>query len=320
MSDLRTLSKAANLGRILDENNCPVARMRLFSQGIQINNRIYAYETITGDKGCLSCGNCIDACPVVREKKRFLFVQNQRTSMALENIVGLECRRCYACIRACPQVEKPVKEFSFGYRRAEKFVHAYAATLIFLLAATGIFIFHYGAIVPGWQRLSVMGVHAFLGFFLLAAPILYFLLDRPHFVRALSSSFRFGREDLNWLKEFWRFIKSPQRKPLPCWKEFNTYHKFWFSYLIVVVPVLGLTGLINFMGESVVGQTLVVSSNWIHALFAMITDALILIHLYFKILRHIFRNIREMGMYFQKKRSLHYPFSYDSKSGFLNLP
>jgi len=291
MSDLRTLSKAANLGRILDENNCPVARMRLFSQGIQINNRIYAYETITGDKGCLSCGNCIDACPVVREKKRFLFVQNQRTSMALENIVGLECRRCYACIRACPQVEKPVKEFSFGYRRAEKFVHAYAATLIFLLAATGIFIFHYGAIVPGWQRLSVMGVHAFLGFFLLAAPILYFLLDRPHFVRALSSSFRFGREDLNW-----------------------------FSYLIVVVPVLGLTGLINLMGESVVGQTLVVSSNWIHALFAMITDALILIHLYFKILRHIFRNIREMGMYFQKKRSLHYPFSYDSKSGFLNLP
>ena len=313
MSGLHTLSNASNLGRILDDNNCPVARLRLFSQGIQANNRIYAYKTITGDKGCLACGNCIDACPVIREKKRFLFIQNQRTSMALENIVGHECRRCYACIRACPQVAKPVKEFSFGFRRAEKFIHAYTATLIFFLAVTGIFFFHFGMIVPGWQRLIVKGIHVFLGLFLLVSPLLYFLLDRPHFLRALKFSFQFSREDLYWLKEFWHFIKSPQHKSLPCWKEFNTYHKFWFVYLIVVVPVFGLTGIINLMGESVVGQFWSTFSESIHTIFAMVTDALILLHLYFKVLRHIFRDMREMGIFYKKERSLHYPFSYDSK-------
>lgn len=314
MSNWYTLSKATNLRRILDENNCPVARMRLFSQGVQTNNRIFAYETITGDKGCLACGNCIDACPVVREKKRFVFVQNQRTSMALENIVGPECRRCYACIRTCPQVTKTVKEFSFGFRRAERFVHHYTAVLIFLLATTGIFMFHYGVHIPVWQQQGLMLMHTFAGFSLLAAPLLYWLLDRSHFNRALTNSFRFGKEDLAWLREFRNFIKRPQSNPLPCWKEFNTYHKFWFTYLLLVVPLFGLTGVINLMGESIVGQTGATASYWIHSILAMITDALILLHIYFKILRHVFRDILDMSMYFQKKRSFYYPFSYDPKS------
>ncbi len=315
MSDLHTFSKATNLEKILDENNCPVARMRLFSQGVQINNRIFAYETITGDKGCLACGNCTDACPVVREKKRFVFVQNQRTSMALENIVGTECRRCYNCIRVCPQVTKTVKEFSLGFRRAERFVHHYTALLIFLLAATGIFSFHYAAHIPVWQQQGLTLIHALAGFFLLGAPLLYWLLDRTHFHRALANSFRFGKEDLAWLKGFLNFLKGPRKNPLPCWKEFNTYHKFWFAYLLLVVPVLGLTGAINLMGESIVGQPGITISFWIHLSLALVTDLLILTHIYFKILRLIFRNITDMFTFFKKTRSFHYPFSYDPKSG-----
>lgn len=315
MNDWRTFLKSTNLGRILDENNCPVARMRLFSQGVQTNNRIHANETVTGDKGCLACGNCVDACPVVREKQRFVFVQNQRTSMALENIVASECRRCYACIRACPQVTKSVKEFSLGFRRAERFVHQYTAVLIFLLAATGIFMFHYGVHIPVWQQQGLTLMHAFAGFFLVAAPLLYRLLDRPHFTRALTNSFRFGKQDLTWLKAFFNFIKGPQKNPLPCWKEFNTYHKFWFSYLLLAVPVFGLTGVINLMGESIVGQTWATAGYWLHTVLAMMTDALILVHIYFKLLRHIFRDLLDMSSYFQKERSFHYPFSYRPKSG-----
>lgn len=315
MSNWRIFSKATNLGRILDENNCPVARMRLFSQGVQTNNRIFAYETITGDKGCLACGNCTDACPVVREKKRFVFVQNQRTSMALENIVGEECRRCYNCIRVCPQVTKGVKEFALGSRRAERFVHHYTALLIFLLAATGIFTFHYGTHVPVWQKQGLTVIHNFAGLFLLAAPLLYWVLDRTHFKRALSNSFRFGKEDLVWLKGFLKFLKGPQKNPLPCWKEFNTYHKFWFAYLLFVVPVLGLTGAINLTGERVVGQTWAIFSYWIHSSLALTTDLLVLTHIYFKILRFVFRDITDMFTFFKNTRTFHYPFSYDPKSG-----
>ena len=104
------LTQSKVLSDILDENFSPVARMRLFSRGVQTNNRLSKFQPATADKGCLACGNCIDACPVVREKKHFEFLQNKRTSMSLETIVGEDCRRCYKCVKACPQVSKETKE------------------------------------------------------------------------------------------------------------------------------------------------------------------------------------------------------------------
>ena len=103
-------SNVRTLNYLLDEKECPVARMRLFSDGVNVNNRFYHPDEVIGDRGCTACGNCVDACPVVREKYHFVFLQNQRTSMALENMVGTECRRCYKCIASCPQVSKSVKE------------------------------------------------------------------------------------------------------------------------------------------------------------------------------------------------------------------
>ena len=92
-NDMRPQGRLKDL--ILDLNQTPVARMRLFSDGINANTRLFLHDTAIGDRACLACGNCVDACPVVRDKQRFVFLQNQRTSMALENIVGTECRRCY---------------------------------------------------------------------------------------------------------------------------------------------------------------------------------------------------------------------------------
>lgn len=314
MNQLKQLLASHNLEQILDQNNCPVARMRLFSQGIQTNNRIMMYEPIIGDKGCLTCGNCIDACPVVYEKRHFVFVQNQRSSMALENIVGDECRRCYSCVKACPQVSKITKEFVLGFRRGEKFVHAYVASLIVFLATTGIFTFHFGETLPAWQQILLKMSHVFAGFLILLTPLLYFLLDRSHMKRMLKNIFCFGTSDLNWLKEFKAYLKHPWRSQLPPWTEFNTYHKIWFSYLVAIIPILGLTGIINLVGEEATGTLLSGFSIWIHTLLAFITDLLVLIHIYFKILRQIFKNVTDMGRCFQKNGTLHYPFLYDSRT------
>jgi cytochrome b subunit of formate dehydrogenase len=313
MERLRQLSRSTILEQILDGNNCPVARMRLFSQGVQTNNRIVNNESVTGDKGCLACGNCIDACPVVRDKQRFVFVQNQRTSMALENTVGDACRRCYACVRACPQVSKTTKEFVVGFRRGEKFVHAYAATLIFCLAASGIFLFHYAEFLPEWQQVLFRGGHTFAGFMLLLAPVLYWVLDRAHFKRALKKAFCFGTADRVWLKNFYTYLRRPGRQPLPAWTEFNTYHKIWFVYLAVMLPLMGVTGIVNLAGEGGVGPVAAVDSYWVHTLFALTTDLLVLTHIYFKLLRQIFRDISDMGHSFKQNGGLQYSFLYDPR-------
>ncbi len=309
MTSYQKLSKSQNLTRLLDDNRSPVPRMRLFSEGVRTNNRMVNNEPVTGDKGCLACGNCVDACPVIREKKRFVFLLNRRTSMFLENTVDDECRRCYACVRACPQVGKTTKEFVVGFRRSEKIVHVALATLIFTLASTGIFLYHYKEVIPDWQQTLFQLSHLSAGILLMLVPFLYFFIDKAHLKRAIKNSFHFDKSDLDWLKGFWRYLVKPGRNPLPNWREFNTYHKFWFFYLAVMIPVLGVTGLVSLgFGEK--------ASFFfgLHAFFALTVDLLVITHLYFKLIRRIFRDISDIKTSFQQKGNFDFPFLYDPKS------
>lgn len=99
---------------ILQTKEPPVARFRLLSKGMEPYHRLYIPDSqtdITGDKGCLGCGNCVDSCPVLRkDPKRFEKTQ-QRTSFALESCVAEDCEQCYSCVLACPQVDTSYKDY-----------------------------------------------------------------------------------------------------------------------------------------------------------------------------------------------------------------
>ena len=101
-----------SLDGTLDEKDPPVGRARLLSEGMKPYHRIELKEDeITGDQGCLACGNCIDSCPVLRREPERFEDTAQRTSFALESTVGEDCEQCYSCILACPQVETNIKDY-----------------------------------------------------------------------------------------------------------------------------------------------------------------------------------------------------------------
>jgi ferredoxin len=100
------------LNVILDTKEPPVARCRLLSKGIEPYHRLYLEtDNIEGDKACLACGNCVDSCPVLRKEPERLLKTEQRTSFALESIVGEDCEQCYSCTLACPQVDINIKDY-----------------------------------------------------------------------------------------------------------------------------------------------------------------------------------------------------------------
>ncbi len=306
------LTQSKVLSDILDENFSPVARMRLFSRGVQTNNRLSKFQPATADKGCLACGNCIDACPVVREKKHFEFLQNKRTSMSLETIVGEDCRRCYKCVKACPQVSKETKEYVTGFRRAEKFVHATMASAIFTLMATGIFLYHYRPHIPELHATLYGALHIIAGIVLILVPFLYWKVDKGHMKRTLTLAWKKDREaDRAWWQEFKAFLAHPVGKTLPKWREFNPYHKFWIRYLCCALGILTLTGIGNFLGEPVLGEGLYAFNYALHSLTALCTDLLVLTHLYFKLLRWIIRMCADMAKSWKKTHTFDYPFLYD---------
>lgn len=107
------------LNKILNTASPPVARCRLLSSGFGESHALNIVEDIRGHKECLGCGNCIDICPFLfREPSRRQRTE-QRTSMALENIVGPDCDQCDACVLVCPQVDTTIKNYIVNCRMIE---------------------------------------------------------------------------------------------------------------------------------------------------------------------------------------------------------
>ncbi len=305
------------LGFLLDENRSPVARMRLFSEGVNENHRILAGDEVVGDKGCMACGNCVDACPVVKDKHRFVFIQNQRSSMALENMVAEECRRCYNCIKSCPQVSKPIKEYAAGFRRAEKTIHFLTAAIILSLAFTGITLSHYQELLPAPEVTLLRYVHRIMGGLLIFMPVLYVFLDRRHLMRFLSRVFAWSRTDMEWLKSFFRHLINSRANPEPFMGEFNPAQKAWYLYIILIMmPLLSLTGVLLFFGKDSLGTALFDRTMLTHMGVALATDLLVFVHVYIKYLRKWGIFCFEMIKAVARHGHVYYPLlHYDSRSG-----
>ncbi len=296
---------------ILDENDCPVARMRLFSDGINQNTRVLFHEKITGDKGCLSCGNCVDDCPVIKEKIRFVFIHTQRTSMALETIVGNECRRCYKCINSCPQVEKSLKEYALGFRRGKKIVHMFFAMAIVLLALTGMISLHYGDILPGKEVEVLKYVHRILGVFFVMLPFLYYILEQRHMFRLFRKVFIWNKSDWLWTKQLVYHITNHKKYPMPLKTEFNPGQKVWYLYIIIMIPFLSLTGLTLLVGSFYPNNSIIMLIKLTHMIIALTTDIFLFIHIYIKYLRNWAILIFDIIKVFKEKRKLNYSLLYN---------
>jgi ferredoxin len=107
------------LNEILNTNSPPVARCRLLSSGFNPGHALNIIEDIGGHKECIACGCCIDACPFLFREPSRRDKTEQRTSMALESIVGADCDQCDACVLACPQVDTTIKNYVVNRRMIE---------------------------------------------------------------------------------------------------------------------------------------------------------------------------------------------------------
>jgi ferredoxin len=107
------------LNEVLNTKCPPVGRCRLLSSGFGTAHALNIAENISGHKECLGCGNCIDICPFLSREPARRDKTEQRTSMALESIVGEDCDLCDACVLVCPQVDTTIKSYVVNHRIVE---------------------------------------------------------------------------------------------------------------------------------------------------------------------------------------------------------
>ncbi len=279
---------------VLDTVHPPVARFRLMSLGMSPALRTEAFQDVIGDKGCLSCGNCVDACPVMARQFGPIVIPNMRTSMALEHLVADQCRRCYACIRVCPQTDRGLKEFAQTYRRGEKIVHTLLAAAFLALSTSGIVLFHFR---EEWSEavIQFLGlVHRIAAPALLLTPLVYLWLDRPHFGRRLRQITVWGQADVQWLQQWWLAMRTRGRTRLPAFSESHPGRKAWQVFLGAAFLVFAVTGVSMWIGEGTLGKARIQAISWVHSRTAMLMDVCVAIHLVRVLIRPALLRLRRM--------------------------
>ncbi len=287
-------SLGAAMADVLKAVHPPVARFRLMSLGMSPALRTESFQDVVGDKGCLSCGNCVDACPVMARRFGPIVIPNLRTSMALEHLVADQCLRCFACIRACPQTDRGLKEFALAYRRGEKITHALLATAFLALSLSGMALFH---LRDAWPEavIQLLGLaHRLAAPALLLTPFIYLWLDRGHFGRRLRQIATWGRSDVDWLRQWWRAIAGRGRVPFPTFGETHPGRKAWQLCLAGALLVFAATGAALWIGEDSLGKSRVQTMVWLHSRTAMLVDVWVAIHLVRVLVRPALQRLRRM--------------------------
>ena len=277
------------LDQILDTVHPPVARFRIISNGLAQNHTLKVSDDISGTRACLSCGNCVDACPVVASKPDgTMFV---RTSMLLENVVAEECRRCYKCVAACPQVSRPIKDYVRGFRRIERASHWDLLVSYLVLMTTGILINHWGNDLPQDLRFYLGVIHRVFTVGLVAAPIFLLLFDRHHFGMIARKALSWASVDLEWVRDTWRWLVSFGKEGAIKRGAYNPGQRFWYLYVPTAILLFAVTGILKWLGPQVVGDGTIAVATAIHVKLAVLTDVLVALHVYLKLVWPVLRDI-----------------------------
>lgn len=289
------------LDGILDRVHPPVARCRIISNGLAQNHTLNVSEDISGTRACLSCGNCVDACPVVADKPAgTMFV---RTSMLLEHVVADECRRCYQCVAVCPQVNRAMKDYVRGFRRIERVSHWDLLVSYVVLMCTGILINHWGDGLPADLRSAFGLAHRIFAVGLLLAPILLLALDTHHLLMAAKKAFSWTGEDRVWFRQTWAWLRSFAKEGAIKRGAYNPGQRLWYLYVPTAMVLFASTGILKWVGPDIVGKGTVGTATLVHVTLAVATDVLLVLHIYLKLVWPVLRDaMRGTKYYFEIQR------------------
>lgn len=277
---------------ILDSGRSPVARFRLLSGGISPNHLLDNAEGIAGQKACLACGNCVDACPVVLREVDKVDLLIHRTSLHLETIVEDSCLRCYSCIKVCPQVDRPLKLAAAKHRLTEKFVHWWMVAAYFFTAVTGILLNHFRV---DWSNSFITLdsiTHKTGAVMWLLTPLLFYYFDNFHFKRTIKAISSLGQKDLIWWEDRFKFWFNQGKRPFE--GEYNSGQKIWYLVVLGTMFVLAVTGIVRWFGGSNLPVSTMRILIRIHEIAALVIDLSFVYHFGRKALFRLARRTRQI--------------------------
>lgn len=93
---------------------------------------------------------------------------------------------------------------------------------------------------------------------------------------------------------------------MPYTGEFNPGQKAWYVFITLMIPLMGVTGLILLLGFRAEQTSPYANVKLLHMAMALVTDILLLVHIYLKYLRNWGLKTFALLKSYKEKRHLNY--------------
>lgn len=165
------------------------------------------------------------------------------------------------------------------YQVAPRIIHALLASSFLLLLTTGIvyLVTPLAAMAGGTisQLLHRAGAVAYM-----AVPLVYLLFDRRGAKELLVDSFRYDRDDLEWLKASYRYFVGYAAE-MPPQGRLNAGQKLHHAGVIILSATIVASGAMMWFAKGNLGPTLLGAAATVHGLSMLGLTVLMAGHLYF---------------------------------------
>jgi formate dehydrogenase subunit gamma len=164
------------------------------------------------------------------------------------------------------------------FKASTRLLHWTIALSATVLTVTGLFF-----LVEGWGFLAEDGytrvIHRVAAIVLMATPVLYFLLHPVASLKFIGEAFKWGGDDLDWLKAAPDYYFGGEGEDMPAQGHINTGQKlFWLIALICSVGFI-VTGLIMWTQGTDVGSGFMLAT-FIHDICLIVGGSMLVVHVY----------------------------------------
>ena len=175
------------------------------------------------------------------------------------------------------------------YRRPTRFLHWFIAVSFSVLFLSGLILFLPTPISElardSWTRVF----HRVFAAVFVIAPIVYLLTNRKATVKGIAEAFKWGKEDIGWLKAAPRYYFLCDEESMPAQGHMNTGQKLWWLMVIVFSAVLIVTGTVMWFFKSVAPPALLQVMVAVHDLAFVATTPMFFVHVYLSVFHPLMR-------------------------------
>ncbi len=164
------------------------------------------------------------------------------------------------------------------YRKPTRLLHWCQAASFVVLFVSGMVFFFSASTVTSSSWLHI--VHRAAGVIFIALPLLYLLVRWRTAWRGIKLAFQWGVADLEWAKAAPQYYYLFEEEAMPPQGYLNTGQKAWWLMVIVLGPVLAVTGVLLWVFQADAARQYYQLLLFYHEVSFIIIGNMFLVHIY----------------------------------------